>query len=295
MGPLRRLGLLLRRSWRQTVRDGWINGIRLGVSTGLAFVFGEIFGRLGLPTALSVAERVALLSYAAITMSMMALMKTLDVLGRERLVVARESARGLYGAFEYVVAKLVTELPLDAAYAAGFGALLHWRVGLRLPSPTLVGMLALTAACCAGLGLAVGAVAPTADTALALGIPIMLVYMMVGVLNPAGSSPKPPSAGVRQVQRASPIRWSIRGLCCAELRGMTLDPGSLQDAPRMGGLALVRSGDAALARLGLEDETAERCATRLAQTLGIELCVAVFGLWLTRPRFQDVRETGTAV
>jgi ABC-type multidrug transport system ATPase subunit len=56
---LRRLQLLLQRSWRQTVRDGWINGIRLGVSTGLALVFGEIFGRLGAPTAASVAERIA--------------------------------------------------------------------------------------------------------------------------------------------------------------------------------------------------------------------------------------------
>ena len=55
----RRLCLLLQRSWRQTVRDSWINGVRFGVSTGLALVFGEIFGRLGAPTAASVAERVA--------------------------------------------------------------------------------------------------------------------------------------------------------------------------------------------------------------------------------------------
>lgn len=48
-------------------------------------------------------------------MSMMALMKTLDVFGRERLVVAREYARGRYDAMEYVLAKLITELPLDAA------------------------------------------------------------------------------------------------------------------------------------------------------------------------------------
>jgi hypothetical protein len=48
-------------------------------------------------------------------MSMMALMKTLDVFGRERIVVAREHARGRYDAMEYVLAKLITELPLDAA------------------------------------------------------------------------------------------------------------------------------------------------------------------------------------
>ena len=30
-GPLRRFGLLLRRAWRQNVRDAWTNGLRLGV------------------------------------------------------------------------------------------------------------------------------------------------------------------------------------------------------------------------------------------------------------------------
>ena len=111
--------------------------------------------------------------------------------------------------------------------------------------------------------------------------------VIVGVLNPAGSSPKPPSMAVRLAQRASPIRWTIRGLCCAELRGMALDTGSLRDAPRMGGLALVRSGDAALERLGLEHETSRRCAMRLGQTLAVELGVAALGLRLTRPRFQS--------
>jgi hypothetical protein len=45
-----------------------------------------------------------------------------------------------------VLAKFVTELPLDAAFAAGFGALLHWRLGLNLARSALVGTLALTTA-----------------------------------------------------------------------------------------------------------------------------------------------------
>ena len=43
------------------------------------------------------------------------------------------------GAAEYLLAKMATELPLDAAFAGGFGLLLHWRIGLRLPRRTLVG------------------------------------------------------------------------------------------------------------------------------------------------------------
>ena len=219
---------------------------------------------------------------------MMSVMKTLDMLGRERIVVGRERARGLYGASEYVLAKFVTELPLDAAFAAGFGALLHWRVGLHLPSACLVGTLALTSACCAGLGLAVGALAPSADSALAIGIGVKVVYMVLGIINPAGASARPPSLLVRWFSHLSPIKWSIRALCCAELRGLTLEKGSLSDAPRMGGLALVTSGDQVLQRLGLEAESAQGACLSLARLLGLHLAAALVGLHLRRPRFQPM-------
>ena len=54
-------------------------------------------GCVGAPSAASVAERVAVLSFGAINMAMMALMKTLDMLGRERHVVHRERSRGQLG------------------------------------------------------------------------------------------------------------------------------------------------------------------------------------------------------
>ena len=65
--------------------------MRLAVSGGLALVFGEVFGRLSTPSAASDAERIALLSYASINMAMLALMKTIDMLGRERAVVGVEA------------------------------------------------------------------------------------------------------------------------------------------------------------------------------------------------------------
>ena len=285
--PLRRFGLLLRRAWRQNARDGWANGLRLAVSGGLALVFGEIYGSFSTPSAATVAERVAVLSFGAINMAMMSLMKTLDLLGRERAVVHRERSRRQYGGAEYLLAKLVAELPLDAAYAGAFGLALKWRCGLRAPAPALVGTLALSAACCAALGLAVGALVPGQDAALAVGLPVMLVHMVLGVINPAGAAAaKPPSPLTRAVGHASPIKWAVQGLCCAELRGLELERSTLSDAPRMGGLALVTSGDQVLERLGLREQSCGRCLANLAAVLGIEVAVAFVGLALTRPRFQ---------
>ncbi|EOD32344.1 hypothetical protein EMIHUDRAFT_231118 [Emiliania huxleyi CCMP1516] len=216
----------------QNWRDRWVNGLRLCVSGGLALVFGEIFGR--------------------------------------------------FGAAEYLLAKMATELPLDAAFAGGFGLLLHWRIGLRLPRTTLVGTaphlvsptrattpctLSLAAATCAALGLAIGALAPSADLALAAGIPVL------GILNPAGTAEtKPPSAAVSLASHASPIKRSLK------------------EAPRMGGLALVRSGDEVLERLGLSGSSCRQCCGRLGRLLAAELALAYVGLRLQRPKYTSMAQ-----
>eukprot|EP00965_Chrysotila_dentata_P075933 2509082-Pleurochrysis_carterae.AAC.1 len=129
-------------------------------------VASPVFGRA---RAGSVAERITLLSYAAINMAMMGLMKTLSTLSAEAPVVGRERARKWYGACEYLFAKMVAEVPLDAAFSAGFGLLLKLRCGLAARSHALVGLLALNGACCAALGLAIGSAVPGGDAAMAAG------------------------------------------------------------------------------------------------------------------------------
>lgn len=114
---LRRVRTLMLRAWRQNVRDVSTNGLRLGACVTLALLFGDMFGKLGLPSAASVSSRVELLSYASIVMSMMALMKTLDALGREQRALERERSRRQYGSLEYLLAKMVAELPFDALFA----------------------------------------------------------------------------------------------------------------------------------------------------------------------------------
>jgi len=179
---------------------------------------------------------------------------------------------------------------MDAAFAAGFGAILHWRIGLHMPPAVLVGTLALTAASTAGLGLAIGALSASPDSALAVGIGVMVVYMVLGIINPAGAAAKLPSRPIRLLSHLSPIKWSIRALCCAELRGLELEKGSLSDTPRMGVLALVTSGEQVLERLGLQEETAAGSCRRLGMLLALQLGAALVGLHWRRPHFQAMAE-----
>jgi ABC-type multidrug transport system ATPase subunit len=76
---IRRSMALLRRSWRQNIRNNKINALRLLAAVGNSFLFSQIFATVkkGVPTAKSIADRVALLSFGVINMSMV---RTVSVL-----------------------------------------------------------------------------------------------------------------------------------------------------------------------------------------------------------------------
>lgn len=69
---VRRSMALLQRSWRQNIRNNKINALRLVAAIGNSFLFSQIFATVkkGVPTAKSIADRVALLSFGVINMSM---------------------------------------------------------------------------------------------------------------------------------------------------------------------------------------------------------------------------------
>ena len=68
---------------------------------------------------------------------------------------------------------------------------------------------------------------------MALGIPLLVIHMVLGIVNPAGASltrrePTP----LRILSHASPIKWTVRALLCAEMRGMVRRDGA-EIAPRL--------------------------------------------------------------
>jgi len=177
---VRRFGALLRRSWRQNVRNHSVNIFRFFASTGNAFLLAQIFpsvrrnfrnsnsvniqrGENNPVGVNSIADRVALLSFGAINMGMMAYMKTVDVFAREKPVIRREQLRRQYSAVEYLLAKAVTDLPLDAMFSALFTTILKLCTSLVIPWNELTATYALMTTSLSSLGLALGAWLPLGD------------------------------------------------------------------------------------------------------------------------------------
>ena len=68
-----------------------------------------------------------------------------------------------------IITKAMAELPSDAAFAVLFGAMVRSKCGLHAPLHQLAAVNALLASTSAALGLAIGAAAPRAEHALAVG------------------------------------------------------------------------------------------------------------------------------
>jgi len=282
------------RSLRQNLRNTRVNMIRIVGSVGQAFLFSGIFKRVrdGVPIAQGIADRTALLTFSAINMSMMALMKTLDLFGREMTVVARERMRKQYSSLEYLLSKALAELPIDASFAAIFAAVLKLTTGLRCSMTALASTLAIMTVAGASLGFAIGSMTPDVDSAMMAGVPIMVIFMAIGIINPGGVDLDNPSPRIIEwMKLASPIKWAIEALCVAEFRDMEFSeegkPGSwrFQDLPKMGALALVQNGNQVLEALGLGDKKYIDLMKSLAFLSATNLLVSWFGLQFMSPYF----------
>lgn len=218
-----RFSALLRRSLRQNVRDGRIIALRLGASVVQAWLFANIFKSVRDDKSLtkSIADRVALLTYGVINLSIMALMKALDLFARERAVVTREQMRSGYSGLEYLLAKALAEVPLDSSFSLVFAAVLKRLTGLRSSVTTLMKTYCLMTVASVSLGFAIGSVTSSVESAMSLGLPIMVVFMVVGVINPSGADlDGPPNRFMSWLKFGSPIKWAIEALVTAEFRGM---------------------------------------------------------------------------
>ncbi|KAL7452187.1 hypothetical protein ACHAWC_003909 [Mediolabrus comicus] len=292
---LRRFGALFQRSLRQNIRNSRVIILRLGAAVLQAKLFASIFKSVRHDKSLtkSIADRVALLTYGVINLSIMALMKTLDLFARERGVVVREQMRSNYSSLEYLLAKVLAEIPIDASFALLFASVLKKLTGLRSSMVTLMKTYCLMTVSSVSLGFAIGSLASTVETAMSMGVPLMVIFMVVGVINPSGvSADEPPNRVMELIKMGSPIKWAIEALVTAEFRGMKFDKdrdfwGNVKELPRMGGLALVKDGDEVLDALGLSNAVYSEIMQKLSILSGAYLLLSWIGLALGGPKFQS--------
>ena len=295
----RRFLFLLQRAVRQTFRDNGTNAVRLGVSAILAVIVSAVYGRQdsGLIDPESVGDRVTIIAQAAIQVSMLAMLKALSLFKREKNVVSREIATHQYGSFEYLLSKLFAELPVDAFVAALFALVVHDRTNLHCQRRDFVGVLSLLGCASSSLGLAISALAPTGEIALAIGPALMVTYVIAGAIGP-GKAKKggDVSLVLRALRAASPIRPACEALCAAEFRNQQFAISTrhsslfsaLSRLPRLlrrGGGNGPTAGDRVLQDLALDGASLSGSKTSLVHMVFVHSCLALVGLILSSIQF----------
>lgn len=268
---LLRFGALLNRSWKQIIRNNTIHLVKFIGSVGNAVLLAEIFptvhGNLVRPN--SVADRIALLSFGAINMCFFAFLKTVKLFSDERPVIQRELNKKQYLSAEYILAKIIADLPIDALFTVLFSSILKLSTGLRISMEKIV--VAYTALTTAGsaLGFVFGSIGDR-DVATSASIPAIVLLMVVGIINPSGVDPEhPPPHAVQLLKSVSPFAYAIEALAIGEYTGMEFDGkkswfGRFRELPRLGALAMVKNGEQILEALGLQNQTFESAVQYLS-------------------------------
>ncbi|KAI3996199.1 hypothetical protein MKX01_022693 [Papaver californicum] len=263
-GWWRQFRLLLKRAWMQASRDGPTNKVRARMSVASAIIFGSVFWRMG-RSQTSIQDRMGLLQVAAINTAMAALTKTVSVFPKERTIVDRERAKGSYALGPYLLSKLLAEIPIGAAFPLMFGAVLYPMARLHPSLPRFgkfCGIVTVESFAASAMGLAVGAMAPTPEAALALGPSLMTVFIVFGgyYVN-AENTP----VIFRWIPRFSLIKWAFQGLCLNEFRDLQFDHHSALD---------IQTGEQVLERLSFG-------GGRIRDTVMEQGRIMLFWYWIT--------------
>lgn len=231
-----------------------------------ALIFGALFHRLNIASISATQDRLGLLQVAAINAAMSSLVKTLQVFSRERSIIQRErlacKADGKYSIATYLSAKLIAELPTSILFPVIFGSVVYPLCGLsfqpKIKLAKFLGILTLESFTSSALGMAVGAFAPTAEAATAIGPAVMVVFIVMGglYLN-EGSVPW----CLRWLPNASLIKQAFQALAVNEFTGLEgLEAHSTLRGPRR--------GEEVLASLSFGSTTIKGCVLRQAKILG---------------------------
>lgn len=279
LGLFGKIGLLFQRAWRQITRDRKTAISRFMSSFMSALLFGAIYWRIGLKQS-SIQSRFGLLQVCTINCAMTSLVKTLNVFPREGVLVNRERSRGSYSILQYFVSKLLAEMPISAFFPLVFSITVYPMVQLSGGAGRLLrflGIITLESFTAASYGLAIGALVPSTEAALAVG-PSSFVLQIVfgGLFVTEEGAPK----WATWIPRISLIKHAYEGLCVNEFKNLEFKAERALD---------LKTGDQVLERSSWGDSTVLKTVISQSRILAFNYLATYAILTLRKPRFEKLQ------
>jgi ABC-type multidrug transport system ATPase subunit len=274
---LKQFQLLLRRSLRESTRGKGLLVLKAVQQITTGFIYGGIY-KLGNNQA-SIQDRFGLLSLIAIGSANLSMAATIRAFPKEKNIVATELSSRLYRTLPYLLAKALSELPLNSAFNALFGSIVYYLTGLsRTPGKfrRFLGILILHGMSAEAVSLFVGALSPSSDVALAF-FPALLVLNII--FDGKNISEESVPRFLKWLPKIGQIRWGFEGLSVNEFDGLQFDT----KGPRRG--PVVSNGLDALSRFGLGKNTLSDIVRAQLMITGTCWALSWLGLTLTKQKF----------
>lgn len=241
----------------------------------VALIYGSIYTLGGDQS--SIIDRFGLLSLTAIGGTNMAVATALRAFPKEKTIASAEIAINQYKALPYFAAKAISEFPLVFFYNTVMGVILYFTTGMN-PDRfwSFLGLLTLHSLASEASGMAVGAISPSSDVALAIFPAILILNVIFDGRN---ISIENIPYLFRWIPQVSLIRWGYEGLVVNEFQGLNFTTAEDWSGP------VANSGEEALAMFGMEDASIEDVVYAESIIMVVSWCLAYVGLTLTQQKF----------
>jgi len=263
----RQFSLLLKRAVRQKFRDRIVMMIPLGGTIFFSLLLGFLYYRSGYNlTQEAIQDKVGCLFFLALNQFMTGMFSVITVFPREKFITNRERSAKAYRLSSYYFSRILADTP-NLIFPVVMCVFVYFLVWFKMEAgaffQTLFTMF-LAYFVAVGLALCVGSLANSLQGAQQGVMPLMLIFVLFSGFY-ANNSIIPPE--LNWIQWISPIRWVFASLITIQFTGIVFE---CDDGP----LNCVPSGEAYIARLGLQDDSFERSAGVLIAMVAFLICLA---------------------
>lgn len=212
--------LLLRRAWREVMRDSTALVFKMIMQLFFTLIFGCVYYKMDMSQT-SLQNRTGILFFMSMNQAFGGVIGTAGVIPRQLKVVQRDRAAKLYDMLPFYMASMLTQLPLETLPNFIWGAIIYSMTSLR---PGFHHMLLycaiLTVENLAGIGLGMVVSASVSSVEMAPQVApacVILFLMFSGFLLNQDSIP----AVFAPLKHISFIRYSFQALAVNELQDNT--------------------------------------------------------------------------
>lgn len=268
--------LLLRRGWREQMRDKLSVTIKMVFNVFFTVIFGLVYFKLG-RSQKNIQDRVGILFFLTMNQAFGSVIGCSQVIPRQLVVVNRERANRLYSIFPFYLSCLMVILPIEALPQLANNIILFFMANLSGSVWVFFGFLLLENFVGISLGLILSASFKNVTMAAQIAPAVVILFLIFsGFLVNEGSVP----VYFMWLQEVSFIRYAFKAVAVNEFEGQSFECDEEVDA------YCVTDGDQVLAQLEFDEEgLIYKCAFILLGIFVALNLIAFLILVRKRPRF----------